>query len=63
MGLADKALHKVISKKLLVWVLTTTFFCIGIVNSSQWFQITMLWMGGVAAIDLAKQFTKNGETL
>ena len=57
MGLADKALNKVISKKLLVWVLTTVFFGAGFVNSGQWFQITMLWMGGVAAIDLAKQFT------
>jgi hypothetical protein len=61
MGLADKALHKVISKKLLVWILTTVFFTMNVVDSGQWFQITMLWMGGVAAIDLAKQFTKKND--
>lgn len=61
MGLADKALHKVISKKLLVWVLTTVFFLLGMVKPEQWFQITMLWMGGVASIDLAKQFINKNE--
>ena len=56
MGLADKALNKVISKKLLVWILTTIMFFVGMLESHHWFQITMLWMGGVAAIDLAKAF-------
>ena len=61
MGLADEALNKVVSKKLLVWILTTVFFCIGMLDSGHWFQITMLWMGGVAAIDLAKTFTAKSE--
>lgn len=58
LALADKALGKVISKKLLVWVITTGFFIAGMVRPDQWFNITMLWMGGVSAIDVVSKLRK-----
>ena len=58
MAYADKILDKAISKKLLVWIITTFFFVFGMVKSDQWFLITMLWMGGVSLIDVVGQFMK-----
>ena len=55
-ALADKALGKIISKKLLVWILATVFLLMKIIDKDQWFLITMLWMGAVGVIDIAKQF-------
>jgi hypothetical protein len=62
MGLADKALNKVISKKLLVWVIATVMFFMDMITSDQWFSITQIWMAGVAIIDTVKTAKKdNGD--
>lgn len=55
-ALGDQALEKVISKKLLVWVLSTIMLFMSIINNDQWFMITMLWLGGVSIIDITTKF-------
>jgi hypothetical protein len=52
MGYADKFFSKLISKKLFVFLLATVMFFLKMITSDQWFMITMLWMGGVAVIDI-----------
>lgn len=56
MGLVDKGLNKLVSKKLLVWVVTCFFFAFGMVKPDHWFLITMLYIGGVSVIDITSKF-------
>ena len=52
MGYTDKVFSKLISKKLFVFLLATVMFFMKMIESDQWFMITMIWMGGVTVIDI-----------
>ncbi len=60
MGYTDKIFSKLISKKLFVFLLATVMFFMSMVNSDQWFMLTMLWMGGVTVIDVVSKFLPGG---
>ena len=52
MGYTDNIFSKLISKKLFVFFLSTVMFFMKMIESDQWFMITMLWIGGVSIIDI-----------
>jgi len=60
LGYTDKVFSKLISKKLFVFLLATVMFFMSMVDSDQWFMITMLWMGGVTIIDVVGKFIPDG---
>ena len=54
----DKILSIVISKKLTVFFIATIFIILGKLNSEQWVNISMVYIGSQAAVDLMIQLRK-----
>ena len=50
-GLIDKALHKMISRKLIVFITATALMWYGL-NPETWGMIAMCYIGGQSAIDM-----------
>ena len=50
-GAADKALEKVISRKLLVWATASALAAYGFLSSGDWVMISALYIGGQSVID------------
>ena len=50
-GLIDKALHKMISRKLIVFITATTLMWYGL-SPETWGMIAMCYIGGQSAIDM-----------
>jgi hypothetical protein len=50
-GAVDKALEKVVSRKLLVWATATGLAAGGFLTSGDWVTISALYLGGQAVID------------
>ena len=50
----DKAVNKVISRKLLVWTTATGLLAFSDLTSSDWVAISLVYIGSQAAVDLAK---------
>ena len=48
----DKSLHKVISRKLLVWGTATGAMFIGMVDATNWVDICMVYIGSEAATNM-----------
>ena len=71
-GILDKHLTRFVSKKLLVWVISTIFYILSLVlttsfsipvamlvTSDHWFMITMVWIGSQATLDMVDRW-RNG---
>ena len=50
-GAFDKALEKVVSRKLLVWGTATGLAAAGFLTSRDWVTISALYLGGQSVID------------
>ena len=50
----DKALNKIVSRKLLVWGTATCLLAFSDLTSSDWVAISLVYIGSQAAVDLAK---------
>ena len=48
----DKSLHKVISRKLLVWGTATVAMFVGMVDATNWVDICMVYIGSEAATNM-----------
>lgn len=51
-NLVDRYLNKFISKKLTVWIVATTFFTLNMLPAPMWFQLTLVYIGSQAAVDI-----------
>jgi hypothetical protein len=60
-GFADKHLERFISRKFLAWLTATTLCVIGVVTSSDWVAVTLVYVGSQALVDLAVQW-KHGKS-
>ena len=56
--LIDRLLSIVISKKLTVFFIATIFIILGKLDSTQWVNISMVYIGSQAAVDLMIQLRK-----
>jgi len=56
--LIDKLLGIVISKKLTVFFIATIFIILGKLDSTQWVNVAMVYIGSQAAVDLMMQLRK-----
>ena len=56
--LIDKLLGIVISKKLTVFFIATIFIILGKLDSEQWVNVAMVYIGSQAAVDLMMQLRK-----
>jgi hypothetical protein len=54
----DKGLEKMVSRKLLVWVIATAGVPLGFLDGEQWVQLSMIYIGSQAAMDFALQYTR-----
>ncbi len=54
MGTVDRKLNKFISKKFLVWIISTIFLGMGIIENEQWYFITVAYVGIQGLADGAK---------
>ena len=54
----DKALEKLVSRKLLVWVFATCGVPLHFIDGEQWMQISVVYIGSQAASDFILQYTK-----
>jgi hypothetical protein len=52
-SLLDKALEKVTSRKLMVWLTATGLLLWSTLESSDWVAISLVYIGSQAAVDLA----------
>jgi hypothetical protein len=57
-GLLDKAVSKVTSRKLLVWLTGSALLITGGLASSDWVAISLVYIGSQAAVDLATAWKK-----
>jgi hypothetical protein len=57
-GALDRALGKVVSRKLLVWATATYALFSGLVPSEDWIQICLLYIGSQAAVDMLSSYVK-----
>jgi hypothetical protein len=51
-AVVDKALHKVVSRKLLVWGTATGAMFFGMVDATNWVDICMVYIGSEAATNM-----------
>lgn len=60
--LIDKSLGKIVSRKLLVWVIATLGVPLGFLDGEQWVQVSMVYIGTQAAKDFIVEYVraKNG---
>ena len=52
--LADKALNKVVSRKLLAWATATALLLFADLSSGDWVIITTVYIGGQTVVDTVK---------
>lgn len=57
-GKLDIALEKLISRKLLVFGLTVIFLLLGKIDEQSFMQVTMVYIGGQALIDMLANYRK-----
>jgi hypothetical protein len=50
-AVVDRTLHKVVSRKLLVWTSATIALFLGSIDSSNWVDICMVYIGTEAAVN------------
>lgn len=60
-GVVDKVLHKVVSRKLLVWGTATAALFMEIVPSSDWVAIALMYIGSQTAVDFAIAWRNAGK--
>jgi hypothetical protein len=48
----DRALHKVVSRKLLVWGTATVAMFMGMVDATNWVDVCMVYIGSEAAANM-----------
>ena len=51
-AVVDRALHKVVSRKLLVWGTATVAMFIGMVDATNWVDVCMVYIGSEAAANM-----------
>lgn len=61
-ALLDNWMSKVISKKLLVFIICTIALFMGLIISSDWVEVAMVYIGSQAVIDAVKEL-KNDKKL
>lgn len=61
-ALLDNWMSKVISKKLLVFLICTIAMFMGLIISGDWVEVAMAYIGSQAVIDAVKEF-KNDKKL
>jgi hypothetical protein len=58
----DRVLDKFVSRKLLVWIISTIFMYMAKIESSDWVMISMVYLGSQGALDVAERLTKARNT-
>ena len=56
----DKALSKVTSRKLLVWLTATGLVLTGSLTSEDWVAVALVYIGSQSAVDLARAWRHGG---
>lgn len=56
MGSIDKVLSKMFSRKLLVFLTSTGLMAAGLLASSDWTAVALVYVGSQAAVDIATQW-------
>ena len=59
---ADLYLEKFISRKLLVWIISTIFLLTGIITSDQWVAIALGYVGIQGFADMAAKWKSAGKS-
>lgn len=57
-GLIDKLIGRAVSRKLLVWATATAALFYGLVQPEQWMEISMIYVGSQAAVDMVSKYVK-----
>jgi len=57
-ALVDRGLHKLISRKLLVWSFGTVGVPFGFITGEQWVQLSMVYIGTQAVMDFFVNYIK-----
>lgn len=52
----DKALDKIVSRKLLVWITATGLLAFSNLTSSDWVIISTIYIGGQTVVDVVSKF-------
>ena len=55
-ALLDRVTEKVISRKFLAWLTATGLAAYGLLESSDWVAVTIMYIGSQALVDLAVQW-------
>lgn len=56
--LLDKGISKLVSRKLLVWLVATAGVPLHLIDGEQWLQISMVYIGSQAAKDFIIEYVK-----
>jgi hypothetical protein len=56
--LLDKGISKLVSRKLLVWLIATIGVPLHFISGEEWVQISMVYIGSQAAMDFILQYAK-----
>jgi hypothetical protein len=59
----DKFLDKIISRKLLVWIISTVFMYTAKIQPDDWIMISMVYIGSQGALDIVDRYTKSKRQL
>ena len=55
-GIIDRLMGRLISRKLVVWAAATLALCNGMLTSSDWVAVSLVYIGSQAAVDLASKW-------
>lgn len=55
--------EKIISRKLLLWLTTTAFFCFAMVTEDTWLLVSMIWLGMQGSLDFLKMWRQTKQPI
>ncbi len=61
-GVLDIITEKAVSRKLLVWVVSSTFLCLGKITAEEWTAISLGYVGIEGFADLAVKWRSSGKS-
>lgn len=58
-GLLDVIQEKLVSRRLLTWLVATALLCFGFIKSDEWLFIALLWLGQQSTQDILMLWLKH----
>lgn len=60
-AILSKLRRKLVSRKLMVWITATVFFCLDMITEDTWQLFSLLWMGAQSSLDFLRMWRETSK--